>query len=295
MHTTQAAHFALVLALYPFSAVAQVQDFKAIPPQENRIIAHEISLDRNGQALRSTGDLRQAYVGPADTVFPHFATGAGWETILVLVNLSSTKVTFTQNFYDPTGKSLQVTFKSVPEGVLTTTSAAQGTLNPGGSFNILLFDQGGGLKTGWSSIAYDSSNSRIGGYAIFRQRVQGSPDFEALVPLSAYDDSVFVMPYDNLEGFVTSMAILNPGANLTSTVKVTIRDSTGATIATDSISLSPGQQQAFVIPDRLPATKNRVGTILFEGSTTRLSGLGFRFNPGHAFATIPILNWLGMF
>jgi hypothetical protein len=38
-----------------------------------------------------------------------------------------------------------------------------------------------------------------------------------------------------------------------------------------------------------------VGTILFEGSTTRLSALGFRFNAGGAFATIPILNWLGMF
>lgn len=234
-------------------------------------------------------------MGSTDKVFPHFATGAGWETILVLVNLSSSKVTFSQNFYDPSGKPMTVSFKSVPDGVLTTTSAAQGTLNAGGSFNILLFDQGGGLKTGWSSISYDSTTARIGGYAIFRQRIQGSPDFEALVPLSAYDDYVFVMPFDNLEGFVTSMAILNPGSNNTSNIRATIRDPLGVTVATETISLGPGTQQAFIIPDLFPVTKNRVGTILFEGSTDRLAGLGFRFNPQHAFATIPILNWLGMF
>jgi len=190
---------------------------------------------------------------------------------------------------------MPVTFKSVPGGVLTTTSSAQGTLAANASFNILLFDQGGGLKTGWSLISYDSTNARIGGYAIFRQRIQGSPDFEALVPLSGYDDDIFVMPFDNLEGFTTSMAILNPGSNLTSTVSVAIMDSDGKLLSTSSIALAPGQQKAFSIPDQFPITKDRVGTILFEGSTNRLSGLGFRFNPGHAFATIPILNWSGMF
>lgn len=237
----------------------------------------------------------QTLVLPLDKVFPHFATGGGWETILVLVNLSAARTEFQQYFYDPNGRPLPVTFRSIPEGQLLTTSAASGVLNAGGSFNILLYDQGGPLQSGWSVLAYDAANARLGGYAIFRQRTQGRPDFEALVPLSGMDDSIFVMPYDNIEGFVTAMAILNPGSNLTSTVRVTILDKSGRTVGTDSIVLAPGRQETFIVPDRFPATRNGIGTIRFEGSTNRLSGLGFRFGSSGAFATIPIMNWAGMF
>ncbi|MBA3973674.1 MAG: hypothetical protein C0504_05565 [Candidatus Solibacter sp.] len=123
----------------------------------------------------------------------------------------------------------------------------------------------------------------------------GRPDFEALVPLSSYDDTVFFMPFDNLEDFVTSMALLNPGTNLTTDVTATVFDGNGNQLATSVISLAPGNQTAFAIPDRFPSTRNCVGSIMFRGSTTRLSALGFRFNAGGAFATIPILNWAGMF
>lgn len=228
-------------------------------------------------------------------VFPHLATGGGWETTLVLVNLTNTAVTFGQAFFDTSGQPLTVTFQSIPDGQQLTTSSAQGTLNPGASFNIKLVDQGTGLKTGWSVISYDATGARLGGYAIFKQSIAGSPDFEALVPLSAYDDYVFIMPYDNTNGYVTSMALLNPGANLDSQVYVTLLDTEGNTVSTDTIPLAKGQQLAFSIPERFPDTQGKVGSILFESSTTRLSALGFRFNPQHAFATIPVLNWSGMF
>ena len=285
----------LACTLLPLNFTAQAQSFTPVPPIKNTIMAQELVRSPAISKNRASTASRSAYVQSSDMIFPHFATGGGWETILVLVNLTNAKIDFTQSFYDTAGNPMAVTFKSVPGDELTTTSSASGTLNPYGSFNILLFDQGGGLQTGWSAIDYDSTNTRIGGYAIFRQRLQGSPDFEALVPLSAYDDSIFVMPFDNIEGFSTSMAILNPGVNMTTTVRVTIMDPHGDIVGTDNVFLDPGQQKAFSIPERFPITKNRIGTILFEGSTNRLSGLGFRFNPGHAFATIPILNWSGMF
>ena len=285
----------LACSLLPLMATAQTQSYTPLPPIRNTIVAEQIVRDATIQAGRASSTNRPTFFFSGDRVFPHLAIGAGWETILVLVNLTNAAVSFTQSFYDPSGNPMPVTFKSVPGGVLTTASAAAGTLGPNASFNILLTDDGGGLKTGWAFVSYDATNARIGGYAIFRQRIQGSPDFEALVPLSGYDDSIFVMPFDNVDGFVTSMAILNPGVNLTSTVEAFIMDTSGTVIGTDSIVLAPGQQQAFSIPDRFPLTRNQIGTIQFYGSTNRLSGLGFRFNPGHAFATIPILNWSGMF
>jgi len=246
------------------------------------------------RAAVSGGD-RSTYVQPLDKAFPHLVQGGGWETILVLMNLGTSTVKFDLDFYNQSGKPMQVTFRSIPEGVLLTTSNATGTMGPGASLNIRLLDDGSPLQIGWSNVLYDSTNNRIGGYAIFRRSLQGKDtDFEALVPLSGNDDTKFYMPFDNLEGFVTSMAVLNAGS-LTTTVRVTILDWHGKTIGTDAIVLPPRNQQAFAIPERYPITTGTIGSLLLEGSTNFLSGLGFRFNPKGAFATIPIMNWSGMF
>jgi len=237
---------------------------------------------------------RHALVLSVDRVFPHMATGSGWETILVIVNMGTRTITFDQNFYDQTGRPMQVTSRSIPGNQLFTTSVATGTLPPGQSLNVLLQDRGQPLQLGWSSLSYDSTNDRLGGFSIFRSIVPGRPDFEALVPLSAIDDYKFYMPFDNIEGFVTSMALLNSGINATD-ANLTFRSTNGELITTSTIRLNPGNQVAFSIPERFPETRGRIGVLYVQGSTNRLSGLGFRFSPGGAFATIPVMNWLGMF
>jgi hypothetical protein len=281
----------LALMLSGYIAAAQEATWSPIGPQPNTITGQYQS---SADVIRQSAQPR-SYVLPTDQVFPHLATGDGWETILVLVNMSTTRVSFTQKFYDQSGNPMPVTFRSIPDNQLTTTSATQGSLAPGASFNILLFDAGTPLQVGWSGISYDTTSARIGGYAIFRNRVRGRADFEALVPLSAFDDTRFYFPFDNLEDFVTSMALLNPASNVSATVSLTFLDTRGVTIGRDTLILAPGQQKAFSVPQVYPITQNRVGTILVESNTTRLSGLGFRFNPGGAFATIPIMNWAGMF
>lgn len=124
---------------------------------------------------------------------------------MVIVNIGSAAIDFGLNFYDQSGKPMQVTFRTFPEGEIITTSAAQGRLLPNGSFNFALFDATPNLKVGWAYLAYDSSAGRLGGYAAFRLKASGVIN-EALVPLSAYDDSLFMMPYDNIEGFATGIA-----------------------------------------------------------------------------------------
>jgi hypothetical protein len=238
---------------------------------------------------------RRTFVLAEDQVFPHFATGGGWETTFVLVNMTATRVAFVQGFFDQSGKPMEVSYRSIPGGETTTANNVQGTLNPGASFNIVLFDSGTPLKVGWSAIAYDTTFARIGGHAIFRNRVAGRADFEAVVPLSAYDDTTFFLPFDNLQDFVTSMAILNPTSNLSTRVALTFLDTNAEVIATDVITLEPGQQTAFSLPEKYPAVRGRIGTLFVQSEFNRLSALGFRFNPQGAFTTIPILNWLGMF
>src|SRR3954454_7536954 len=98
------------------------------------------------------GEHRNVFVPPSDQVFPHLAVGGGWETILVIVNMTNRRMDFAQSFYSPDGRPLSVTFRSIPDGAITTTAATRGTLNPGGSFNILLVDDGSAVKTGWASL-----------------------------------------------------------------------------------------------------------------------------------------------
>jgi hypothetical protein len=142
---------------------------------------------------------------------------------------------------------------------------------------------------------YDSINNRLGGFAIFRQRVARGVVFEALVSLSSADDTRYYLPFDNREGFVTSMAIVNPSATAPTTVTATFRTTEGQTLTALTRTLAPRQQIADVIPTIAPQTQGRAGVLEVSGSGTLLSSLGFRFSAGGAFATIPIMNWTGMF
>lgn len=268
--------------------VAQSNLLQAIPATAHGIPDQTL----RGRASSSAGE-RGVLVDSTDKIFPHLAIGGSWDTTIVLVNLGTTTISFSQYFFDQTGTSMPVTFKSVPDGQITTSTGIGGTIGPATTVNLVLSDPGTAVKVGWSVLDYDSTATRLGGYAIFRQRVAGRPDFEALVPLSSYADEAFVMPFDNLNGFATTIAILNPGANLASTVTAHIRDSNGVLLGSpQTITLGPGAQTAFSIPERFPASRDQVGSIYFEGTTNRLSALGFRFNPGGAFATIPIMNWV---
>ena len=250
---------------------------------------------QTGKNDARAADNRPALLLTTDLIFPHLAFGGGWETSMTLANLSAASVKVKQYFYDQSGAPMSVTRRTIPDGAEGVASVFEFTLAPNATINFLLPDSSQQVNIGWSYISYDSTNSRIGGYAIFRQKSPGRPDFEALVPLSSFVDSTFVMPFDNLDGFVTSMALLNPASNADTNVGAIVFDHNAVQLETSVINLAPTTQTAFAIPDRFPSTRNRIGTIRFSGSTNRLSTLGFRFNPGGAFATIPMLSWSGMY
>jgi hypothetical protein len=235
---------------------------------------------------------RDAYYTDSDAVFPHFAAGDSWDTILVIVNMSTRRIDFTQAFKGADGQPIEMTFRAIPGGALSTSSRTQGFLLPGGSLNVLLVNNGP-LKTGWATLEYDPALGRLGAYMTFRQRVTGRPDYEALVPLSSYLDTRFFLPIDNLEGYSTAIAVANPG-NIASTVRMSLLNTAGAVVATDSLTIPAQGQTAFTVVSRFPAAAGQIGTLLVEGSTTRLSGMGLRFSPSGAFSSVPIMNWEGM-
>jgi hypothetical protein len=215
-------------------------------------------------------------------------------------DLTTQTINYRQYFFDQTGAPMQVTFRSIPQGVLTTTSALMGTLPPNQSFNFLLLDQGQPLQVGWPAIVSDTPNTLLGGFAIFHQTGAAGAGFEALVPLSTQHDYKFYMPFDNRPltvggaSFETSVALLNPGLTPT-TATMTFRNTIGTILGTRTQQLAPSQQVIFEMSKTIPETRGAAGVLYVQGTSTFLSSLGFRFNPSGAFATIPIMNWSGMF
>jgi hypothetical protein len=184
----------------------------------------------------------------------------GWNTTLVIVNMSPVTVAFHQYFIDQSRNPLPVMFKTIPGGDIVTTPAAVGSLDPNTSFNILLYDPGPGSLTqvGWSLLVYDSVNTRLGGFSIFQQ-IFSSGTYEALVPLSSESDYKFYLPFDNRAGYTTTMAIANPGKAST-TVTFTFRDTSGNQLGSATQTIPAGNQRAFLLSALAPQINGFAGT-----------------------------------
>ena len=241
--------------------------------------------------------LGSALVDQNDKVFPQIMFGGGWETVVVVVNIGFTPIHYNQLFFGTDGKPLQVTFKTYPDQTLITTTATDSNLPPNTSFNYSLFDDGGPIRTGWSVLSYDSTKGRLSGYALVRHRATtGQFNFEATVPLSNLQDFAFFMPVDNIQGFRTVLALVNPSLNKTANVTLQFIGLDGTRLFSDSGALPPGQQMSLSIPDLYPTLANQLATVLVQADISLFSAAGFRLNDvTGAVASVPIMNWEGMF
>ena len=239
-----------------------------------------------------TSQPKQALVQSTDMIFPHLAMGGGWDTTIVIVNITNVTTPFTQYFYDEAGNPMTVTVRA-PDGSTSMVNSMQNTLAPGGTVRFTLISSSADAQAGWSGISYDSSQGRLGGYASFRLNVNGTVN-EGLVPISAYDDSWFVMPFDNTQGYITALALCNPG-NVADNVTITAVDANGNKMASETINLAPGAHIAYVITGdgHMPSLANAAGALIVESTnTTTLSGLGIRMNSSFGFTSIPIMNFI---
>lgn len=218
-------------------------------------------------------------------IFPFFASGGGWESTITLSNVFESNIGYTLRFRGINGQPAQVTFRA-PDGRVTLADTIQGQLGDDSSATYVLVDSGA-LQTGWAVLDYDGE-SRISGMLTFRQRVSGRPDFESSVVLGRDDETRVYVPFDNTQGYATTLAITNP--SMTDNTDLTIRfwDPSGSEIITRTIRLSAGTTIAFSLPDRYPELAGRLGQLRIESTGSRLSTIALRFNPSGAFSTVPV-------
>ncbi len=234
------------------------------------------------------GQRPQVVVFTGDDVIPQLVDGGGWKTTLKFVNLENHTVTFSILFNADDGSSLFIPIIGV--GVVDSVDV---TLQTAGSVTIETAARDPQLAQGWALITRQNNSDSIGGFAIFRQRVPGIPDQEAVVPIVNKFESHFVLIYDNSGPFLTAIALANPSQNLIH-IPLTIRDESGQIIDQQSFTLGPYAHAAFSLPSVWSSTAGGRGAIEFLTSGFGVGALGLRFN-GAAFTSFDVIeniNWV---
>ncbi len=246
----------------------------------------------------AAGEPTGIVVNPAnDLILPQFVDSGEWKTSIFLTNLDGTKEIFYRfAFVTDTGNAMLVPIV----GFTGPLAGGTGSLPIGWSVTIETQGTSPALQQGWVVITtYDRppdqpgaqvTQDKIGGMAIFRQRIAGRPDLEAVVPLSPRNETRFVMLFDNRVGFSTGIAWLNPDPSAAASVQVTIQTQDAQLIRGDFFNLPPGNKLVFSMPERYPETNGRQGRIVVSVTGTRFSALGLRFNPTGAFTSFHALS-----
>jgi hypothetical protein len=212
--------------------------------------------------------------------FAHFASGAGWETIITLVNKGTASAQAQVNFYDESGNPSTVPLDFPQGGQTVNAPNYTTTIKPGA---VVILESQGGTTTSVGSVQL-LSDSKVSGYLIFRYlpTVQ-----EAAVNLQVQNASTYTLPFDNTGGISTGVALSATSASPT-TVQIVIQDDTGTLITTDTVTLPARGHHSFVLGTTYTAAAGVRGTIQFQSAAgSQLGVIGIRALATGAYTTIP--------
>jgi hypothetical protein len=228
--------------------------------------------------------------------FAQIAYGGSWQTTFTLLNESDTFVAFvTLNFFGDNGLPLNVPI----QGAGTATSYTL-SIVPGGLQSVVLSSSDPSSSQGWASIDAGPSGT-VRGQATFQLLLPNKMVSEAVIPLSTSGSAMcvvpspapdlIVLPFDNTTGqYVTSVALANTtqGALF---VPIEFVDQSNNLIVADTLSLTPLQHVAVVLPQAYPALAGQKGTLRIHQSTLKVTVLGLLSNATNSITTIlPFTN-----
>jgi hypothetical protein len=219
---------------------------------------------------------------------PQVVDGGPWLTAIAITNLSASQVTAGLSFFQETGLG---NTSSWPLNFVEMTSAqAQDLVLPAGT-TLFLHTPGTASTTtiGWGQLSEADGAGALVAYAIFTQRVPGRSDQDGTAPAAAAVSRILV-PFNNTNGAVTSMAIANTTSS-SETINVGIRTAL-ATTQPSPITLPAEGHTSFGFPTQFTATAGESGLAEFYAPSGSFSILALIFNSG-AFTTAPVYEATG--
>ena len=220
-------------------------------------------------------------LGQAQTLtIPQIADGASWQTTLVLTNTTASATSASLSFFqEVAGGATQ----SWTPPFLEVNSTQNLALPAGGTLFLHTRGMASTLTVGWGQL---QPNPAVVAYAIYTLRVRGRQD-QDVTSAAAPGATRFLVPFDNTNGFVTSIAIANP-TNAGESISVGIETSSGTSSLPSPISLPALGHTAFILPTKFTGTTGQTGLIEFSSASDSFSVLALRTNPTGAFATSPV-------
>ena len=219
--------------------------------------------------------------------------GGPWQTTIVVTNTGSTPASAGLNFFQETGNQQTGIGTTIPWNLQfqeMNTIQTQAMNLPVGS-TIFLHTLGTAIvpTTGWGQLTQTSGDpNSVVAYAIFTQRVLGRPDQSGTASASAGANRILV-PFDNTNGTVTSIAIANPTLN---NENINVGIHTGvSTTQPAALSLTPDGHLSSDLPTLFPGTTGQSGLVEFY-TTGSITIIGLRFNSG-GFTTAPVYSVTG--
>jgi hypothetical protein len=212
--------------------------------------------------------------------FAHFASGAGWETIITLINKGTASAQAQVNFYDESGNPATVPL-DFPQGGPTVNGPNYTTTIKPGAVAVVESQGGTNLSVGSAQLL---SDGKVTGFLIFRYlpTVQ-----EAAVNLQVQNASTYTLPFDNTGGVSTGIALSATSASST-TVQIVIQDDKGTLLTTDTVTLPPRGHLSFVLGIQYTAAAGVRGTIQFQSPVgSQVGVIGIRALATGAYTTIP--------
>lgn len=216
-------------------------------------------------------------------------SGGIWETTLLLANIQPIPAPFRIEFRDSNAAPLVLPWQLLTPSTTVTPgqpNELSGTI-PGGGIAVFR-TQSAANSTTQQGFARLVEGNLVKGQAVFTQNnpVDGTR-FEAASALRANSRDL-VIPFDNVAGVVTSLALANP-TNQNTTLVVRVVDADGLFVLERSIGLGPFQHRAQTTTELIgQQLANRRGVIYIVSTPAEISALGLRFDG--PFTSFPVIQ-----
>lgn len=212
----------------------------------------------------------------------HVVSGGGWQTTFTIANTGTVASQAELSFFDNSGNPLVLPLTGVQSGATVTKSRLTETIAPGAT--LIISTQASTALIGSAQL---TSTRAVSGYAVFRYNPTGQ---EAVVPLETRNASAYVLAFDNTNGLSTGVALANSSTRSVK-VRALLRDSAGANLGTETISLPAHGHTSFELASSYASAAGKQGTVEFDiPGGGGISVVGLRSTPNGALTTIPVLT-----
>jgi hypothetical protein len=218
-------------------------------------------------------------------MFPHFASGGGWNTRLILLNAGVFPTIVRLNFFTDSGTPIALPL-NLPQTTGTATllaSTLERALAVGATLVIDTASTDPVSQVGWVQVI--SIVDTVAGYDDYRLGTDNGFR-EAFLPLQSTSANTILLPFDHTAGYGTGIAVVNT-STVSSTVGVTIRDDSGNLILTTTAQVPIQGHTSFDLADTYPVAAGIRGTIELDGpGSDGIGALGVRYGPNHEIAAV---------